>query len=130
MRSTWSVVALALAAAATLTACATGIRTNAVAEAPPVPESRDISFLEDDGVGCEFTKIGDIRVPASSWPSIRPEAEEKVREMGGEAVVAWRKRVVMVGGKDSGVPGGATDPREKDFWFGVVVRFPGECPEG
>lgn len=129
MRSPWSVVALALVAAVATTACATGIRTNVVAEAPPVPESRDISFLEDDGVGCEFTKIGDLRVPVSAWPSVRPEAEQKVREMGGEAVVAWKQRAVMVGGTESGAPGGATDPRRKDFWFGVVVRFPGECPE-
>lgn len=128
MSSFSSDVALALVVAAATTACATGIRTNVVAEASPLPESREVRFL-DGQVACETTKIGDLRVPVSAWPSVRPEAEQKVREMGGEAVVAWRKRAVMVGGTESGAPGGSTDPRREDFWFGVVVRFPGECPE-
>lgn len=128
MRPSLSHVALALLGAAALAACATGIRTNVVAEAPPVPEDREIRFLEED-VACETTKVGDIRVPVTAWPSVRPDAEEKVREMGGEAVLGWRKRKVMVGGGGTGVPGGGADPREEDFWFGVVVRFPGECRE-
>lgn len=128
MRAPSSHVVLALLGAAALTACATGIRTNVVAEAPPVPEDREIRFLEED-VACETTKVGDIRVPASAWPSVRPDAKEKVREMGGEAVLGWRTRKVMVGGRGTGVPGGGAGPREEAFWFGVVVRFPEACPD-
>lgn len=110
-----------------VSACGPAMRTNVVADAPPVPAGREIRFHEGR-TGCETEKIADLRVAAHDWPEARPEVETEVRKIGGEAVEGWSRRTVMVGGRESGVPGGTGEPREELFWFGVVVRYPGECP--
>lgn len=112
--------------------CGPSIESHAVADAPPVPEERDV-VITDTNPQCAQQKIGDIRVEASDWPGARGNLEARVREMGGEAVVGWTQREVVVdegGAGGSGVPGASSERAHTDaFYFGVVVRFEGDCPE-
>lgn len=122
---------LVVAATLVLAGCGPSIETNAVADVPPVDAGREVTFHEGEPP-CEQRKVGDIRVQASDWPAARPDVEEAVRSMGGEAVVGWNEREVVVrpgGGGGSAVPGASSRSAEREsFFFGVVVRFPGECP--
>lgn len=114
-------------------ACGPSIESNAVVDASPVDPSREVSFLEEQPP-CDQKKIGDIRVKASDWPQARPEVAATVRDMGGEAVVGWQQREVVVdpgGGGGSAVPGASGAEAHRDaFYFGVVVRLTGDCPAG
>lgn len=124
-------VSCALAAVLLAAACGSSIESNTVADAPPVDSDREVAFHQEDP-DCDLRKVGDLRVKASDWPGARPEAEETVRGMGGEAVVGWEEREVVVdpgGGQGSGVPGASGSEAVRDvFYFGVVVRFQDGCP--
>lgn len=124
-------IPLALAVSLLAAACGPNIESNTVIDAPAVDADREVTFHEE-GPACEQQKVGDLRVKASDWPGARPDAAETVRGMGGEAVVGWEKREVVVdpgGGQGSGVPGSASSRAVRDeFYFGVVVRFPDGCP--
>lgn len=122
----------AAAVAVLVAACGPSIESNAVVDAPAVSADRPVVFT-DTRPQCEQRKIGDIRVRASQWPGAREEAEQAVRDMGGEAVVGWNEREVVVdegGAGGSGVPGASSErARSEAFYFGIVVRFEGNCPE-
>lgn len=122
----------AAAVAVLVAACGPSIESNAVVDAPAVSADRPVVFT-DTRPQCEQQKIGDIRVRASQWPGAREEAEQAVRDMGGEAVVGWNEREVVVdegGAGGSGVPGASDErARSEAFYFGIVVRFEGDCPE-
>lgn len=114
-----------------LAGCGPAIETRPAVDAPPLPETREVVITETTP-SCERQKVGDIRVQASDWPEARAEVEDAVRQMGGEAVIGWREREVVVdegGAGGSGVPGASTERARRDaFYFGVVVRFAEECP--
>jgi hypothetical protein len=122
----------AAAVAMLVAACGPSIESNAVVDAPAVSEDHPVVFT-DTRPQCEQQKIGDIRLRASKWPGARDEAEKAVRDMGGEAVVGWTEREVVVdagGAGGSGVPGASSErARSEAFYFGIVVRFEGDCPE-
>lgn len=114
-----------------LAGCGPAIETHTVADAPPVPETREIVITEATPA-CERQKVGDIRVQASDWPEARAEVEDAVRQMGGQAVIGWAEREIVVdegGAGGSGVPGASAERARRDaFYFGVVVRFAEDCP--
>lgn len=122
----------AAAVAVLVVACGSSLQSNAVVDAPAVSEDHPVVFTETRPQ-CQQRKIGDLRVRASEWPGVREEAEQAVREMGGEAVVGWTEREVVVdegGAGGSGVPGASSQgARSEAFYFGIVVRFEGDCPE-
>lgn len=122
---------IAAAAAVLVAACGPSIESNAVVDAPAVSGDHSVVFT-DVRPQCEQQKIGDIRILASEWPGAREEAEQAVRDMGGEAVVGWTEREVVVdegGAGGSGVPGASSErARSETFYFGIVVRFEGDCP--
>lgn len=124
-------IALALAVTLVAAACGSSVESNTVIDAPPVDADREVTFHEEEP-DCDLQKVGDLRVKASDWPAARPEAEETVRSMGGEAVVGWEEREVVVdpgGGQGSGVPGASSSRAVRDaYYFGVVVRFSDGCP--
>lgn len=114
-----------------LAGCGPSIESSAVVDAPAVPADREVVITESRP-SCAQQKVGDLRMKASDWPEARAEVERTVREMGGEAVVGWAEREVVVdegGGGGSGVPGASSQRAHSDaFYFGVVVRFREDCP--
>lgn len=119
---------LALGALLVLAGCGSNIKTNQVADAPPVSSDREVVFTEDDP-GCRQQKVGDIRVKASDWPEVRTQVETEVRAMGGDAVVRWHEReVVEDSGGNSTMPGAsASRPHRTKYYFGIVVRREEGC---
>lgn len=127
-----SMLPLVLTTVLLVGACGPNIESNTVIDAPPVEADREVRFHEEEPA-CELERLGNLRVEASDWPAARPDVEQTVREMGGEGVVGWEAREVVVDpgdGGGSGVPGASSSRAHRDeFYFGVVVRFPERCPE-
>ncbi|MCU0648601.1 MAG: hypothetical protein MUF00_11435 [Gemmatimonadaceae bacterium] len=149
----WATRAGVVAVLASLAACAGGpmvSSTRFMDALPPKPADAPVRLYQDTRPSCAYEEIGSVKVKGSDFRQADRLADamrQRVREMGGDAIVNFHKAEVVVGSRGT-TTGGIGDPWLGGAWLGgfpgpvmtdvrndtdlvmvgVVVRFNEPCP--